>query len=36
VLVLDELGDLPASAAFGPALYELIAGRYERRPVILT
>jgi DNA replication protein DnaC len=36
VLVLDELGYLPTSASFGPALYELIAGRYERRPTILT
>jgi DNA replication protein DnaC len=36
VLVLDELGYLPTAAAFGPALYELISGRYERRPTILT
>ncbi len=36
VLVLDELGYLPTAAAFGPALYELIAGRYERRPTIIT
>jgi DNA replication protein DnaC len=36
VLVLDELGYLPTEPAFGPALYELIAGRYERRPVLLT
>jgi DNA replication protein DnaC len=36
VLVLDELGYLPTDAAFGPALYEIIAGRYERRPTILT
>jgi DNA replication protein DnaC len=36
VLVLDELGYLPATPAFGPALYEIIAGRYERRPVIIT
>ncbi len=36
VLVLDELGYLPTHASFGPALYELIAGRYERRPTILT
>ena len=33
---LDELGYLPTSPAFGPALYELIAGRYERRPTLLT
>lgn len=36
VLVLDELGYLPTEPAFGPALYELIAGRYERRPTIIT
>jgi DNA replication protein DnaC len=36
ILVLDELGYLPTSAAFGPALYELIASRYERRPTLLT
>jgi DNA replication protein DnaC len=36
VLVIDELGYLPASAAFGPALYEVVAGRYERRPTIIT
>ena len=36
VLVLDELGYLPTESSFGPALYEVIAGRYERRPTILT
>jgi DNA replication protein DnaC len=36
VLVLDELGYLPTSPAFGPALYELVAGRYERRPTLIT
>jgi DNA replication protein DnaC len=36
VLVLDELGYLPTVPAFGPALYELIAARYERRPTIVT
>lgn len=36
VLVLDELGYLPTSPAFGPALYEIVAGRYERRPTIIT
>jgi len=36
VLVLDELGYLPTEPAFGPALYELIAGRYEQRPTIIT
>ena len=36
VLVLDELGYLPTEPAFGPALHEIIAGRYTRRPTILT
>jgi DNA replication protein DnaC len=36
VLVLDELGYLPATPAFGPALYEIIAARYDHRPVIIT
>ena len=36
VLILDELGYLPTESSFGPALYELIAGRYERRPTIIT
>jgi DNA replication protein DnaC len=36
VLVLDELGYLPSEPSFGPALYEIIAGRYGRRPTIIT
>jgi DNA replication protein DnaC len=36
VLVLDELGYLPTVPAFGPALYEIIAGRYRRLPTIIT
>jgi DNA replication protein DnaC len=36
VLVLDELGYLPTEPSFGPALYELIAGRYTRRPTVVT
>jgi DNA replication protein DnaC len=36
VLVLDELGYLPTTPAFGPAPYEVIAGRYERRPTIIA
>jgi DNA replication protein DnaC len=36
VLILDELGYLPASPGFGPALYEIVANRYERRPIIIT
>jgi DNA replication protein DnaC len=36
VLALDERGYLPTAPGFGPALYELVAGRYERRPTLLT
>jgi DNA replication protein DnaC len=36
VLVVDELGYLPTLPGFGPALYELIAGRYEKRPTLIT
>lgn len=36
VLVLDELGYLPTTPGFDPALYELIASRYEQRPTIIT
>jgi DNA replication protein DnaC len=36
VLVLDELGYLPTEGSFGPALYEIIAGRYGHRPTIIT
>jgi DNA replication protein DnaC len=36
VLVLDELGYLPAVPGFGPILYEIVANRYERRPIIIT
>ena len=36
VLVLDELGYLPTASDFGPALYEVIASRYERRPTVIT
>src|SRR5207244_6938617 len=30
------LSHLPTLPGFGPALYEIIAGRYERRPTLLT
>ena len=33
---LDELGYLPTEPSFGPALYELIAGRYTKRPTVIT
>lgn len=36
VLVMDELGYLPTEPSFGPALYEVIAGRYMQRPTIIT
>ena len=27
---------MPTEPAFGPALYEIVAGRYTRRPTIIT
>jgi DNA replication protein DnaC len=36
VLVLDELGYLPTSPSFGPALYEVIAARYRTKATIIT
>jgi DNA replication protein DnaC len=36
VLVLDELRYLPLVPGFGPLLYEIVAGRYERKPIIIT
>ena len=36
VLILDELGYLPSTPGFGPMLYEIVAGRYERHPIIIT
>jgi DNA replication protein DnaC len=36
VLVIDELGYIPTDSGFGPALYEIVAGRYGRRPTIIT
>ncbi len=36
ILVLDELGYLPLEPTFGPAFYEIVAARYERRPTIIT
>lgn len=36
VLVIDELGYIPTDSGFGPLLYEIVAGRYERRPTIIT
>ncbi|HET8629896.1 MAG TPA: IS21-like element helper ATPase IstB [Thermomicrobiales bacterium] len=36
VLVLDELGYLPTEPGFGPALYEIVAGRATRRPTLIT
>jgi len=36
VRVLDELGYLPTEPSFGPALYEVFAGRYRTRPTIIT
>lgn len=36
VLVLDELGYIPTESSFGPAFYEIVAGRYLHRPTIIT
>ncbi len=36
VLVLDELVYIPTDSGFGPALYEIVAARYERRQTIIT
>ena len=36
LLILDELGYLPLEAQFGPILYELISGRYQKGATIIT
>ncbi len=36
LLILDELGYLPADPDIGPILYEVIATRYEKKATILT
>jgi DNA replication protein DnaC len=36
ILVLDELGYLPTSPSFGPALYAVIAARYRTKATIIT
>jgi DNA replication protein DnaC len=36
LLILDEFGYLPLAPQVGPAIYELIAGRYERRATVIT
>lgn len=36
VLILDELGYLPAEDAVGPLLYELISNRYEKKATLVT
>jgi len=36
LLILDEFGYLPVDPRLGPALYELISGRYEKRATALT
>ena len=36
LLILDEFGYLPIAPHVGPAIYELVAGRYERRATVLT
>ena len=36
LLILDELEYLPLDAPFGPILYELISGRYQKGATIIT
>ncbi len=36
VLILDEFGYLPIDPHLGPALYEIIAGRYQKGATIIT
>ncbi len=36
LLILDEFGYLPLAPQVGPTIYELIAGRYERRATVIT
>ena len=36
VLILDEFGYLPTEPEVGPLLYELVAGRYEKKATIVT
>ena len=33
--ILDEFGYLPVDSQIGPALYELMAARYERRATVI-
>ena len=36
VLILDELGYLPADERIGPILYELVSGRYQKGATVIT
>lgn len=36
LLILDELGYLPLNPEIGPILYQIVAGRYEKKPLIIT
>src|SRR5450759_1679725 len=36
MLQVFPLMTLPATSDFGPVLYAIVAGRYERRPMIIT
>ena len=36
LLILDEFGYLSVEPQVGPALYELVAARYERRATVIT
>ena len=36
LLILDEFGYLPLDPRVGPALYELVSGRYTHRATVIT
>ncbi|MEQ8191629.1 MAG: ATP-binding protein [Candidatus Eremiobacterota bacterium] len=36
LLILDEFGYLALNYDIGPILYEIVAGRYEKKPLIIT
>jgi DNA replication protein DnaC len=36
LLILDEFGHLPGDPQLGPALYELVSGRYGKGATIIT
>ncbi|MEQ8191439.1 MAG: ATP-binding protein, partial [Candidatus Eremiobacterota bacterium] len=36
LLILDEFGYLALNSDIGPILYEIVSGRYEKKPLIIT